>query len=680
MPSVSGGEWIGAGALGGSWNASKVVLTGGVRVDANVFAGAPADNPAIDRTFGQSNDHAPNTIGVSPRLGFKRYYKSRRGTSSTGTGISTLNYGGPQIRGGIGEFRGVLPSALLSDAIASTGLPGGTQRLLCTGAAAPVPDWQAYQNDLDDVPRTCVGGASAFADTAPSVTMFDRAYEPLHTWRATAGWTNTIFNTYFTIDGLYILARNQPGTIDLNFAGAQRFSLASEGGRPVYVDPSSIVASTGAVSPVQSRVSSAFGRVADRVSDLNGDTRQITLYAIPPLPFRVGVFTFAYTYADSRNQSRGFDQTTAGDPRRVEWADATFTPRHQFIVQGAHLFRNGTLGLTMSARAVSGYRFTPTVSGDINGDGSYNDRAFVFNPASAPDTGVAHGLRELLASGSSSARNCLQKQLGAIAGRNSCVGPWTATMNASFIIQPPIPRTDNRAHVSLNFANPLGGLDQLLHGSDRLHGWGATPFIDGSLYQVRGFDPVAQRFLYTVNSRFGSTSPATSTFRTPFRVTLDFRFDLGHSSEEQALALNLRILPPLAGTRAPADSVKKRYMTAGSNGFSDIYEIMFHYADSLALSRDQTEKMEARRIELRARADSIYSDLASYLVALPPSYDGPAAVKRITAAGDAMWKVVYAEAPFLRTLLTPGQIRILPGGVREMVIVPNYQGRFFYGF
>jgi hypothetical protein len=26
----------------------------------------------------------------------------------------------------------------------------------------------------------------------------------------------------------------------------------------------------------------------------------------------------------------------------------------------------------------------------------------------------------------------------------------------------------------------------LLHGEDKLHGWGSVPFIDGTLYQVRG--------------------------------------------------------------------------------------------------------------------------------------------------------------------------------------------------
>ena len=44
-----------------------------------------------------------------------------------------------------------------------------------------------------------------------------------------------------------------------------------------------------------------------------------------------------------------------------------------------------------------------------------------------------------------------------------------------------------------------------------------------------------------------------------------------------------------------------------------------------------------------------------------------------------MWTIIYAETPCLKELLTPGQIRLLPGALREMVTIPNYKGRFFYG-
>jgi hypothetical protein len=61
---------------------------------------------------------------------------------------------------------------------------------------------------------------------------------------------------------------------------------------------------------------------------------------------------------------------------------------------------------------------------DINGDGIVNDRAFVFDPGSTSDTSVARGMQSLLLDGPRAARDCLGSQLGRIATKNSCVGPW----------------------------------------------------------------------------------------------------------------------------------------------------------------------------------------------------------------------------------------------------------------
>ena len=677
-PDRAGGEWMGAAALGVNYNTRTVIVTGGARVDANAFSGLPASNPKLEQAFGIRNDRAPNSVAVSPRIGANWYYKSGNGLSINNTGYATLIRGGPSLRAGIGEFRNFLRSDLLSDAIGATGLPGSAQRLLCVGPASPIPDWQAYTNDPSSIPSTCLGGASVFADTAPNVTLVDPSYSPMRSWRGTAGWTNTILGNYLAIDATYSLNRSQAGVVDVNFNGAQKFALADENNRPVYVSPSSIVTSTGSSSPVESRRLTTFGRVADRVSDLRGDARQITAYVVPNIPFRFGFFTLGYTWADTRSQARGFDQSTALDPRNVEWAANGFTPRHQFLVQAARSFFSGKIALTTFTRISSGLRYTPIVGGDVNGDGWSGDRAFVFDPARVSDAALAAGLKDLMTNASSSVRNCLTSQTNTLAGRNSCVGPWFASMNASLFMAN-VPRTNNRMSATLNFSNPLGGIDQLLHGSDKLHGWGATPFMDGTLYQVRGFDAAARRYVYQVNPRFGNTSPSTSTLRSPFRITLDVRMNLGHDAQEQDVILKMRVKPALEGTRASADTLKNRYMnTLSSNAFMDIYKLMLRYADSLALSRDQSEKVQARQKLLIARADSVFGGLAGYLAKLPENYSAKDAAKHVADAATAMWDIIYAESPWIKELLTPGQIRLLPGGLREMVTVPGFKGRFFY--
>ena len=39
------------------------------------------------------------------------------------------------------------------------------------------------------------------------------------------------------------------------------------------------------------------------------------------------------------------------------------------------------MSVTAFGRFQSGNPFTPSVSGDVNGDGYNNDRAFIYNPA-----------------------------------------------------------------------------------------------------------------------------------------------------------------------------------------------------------------------------------------------------------------------------------------------------------
>ena len=110
----------------------------------------------------------------------------------------------------------------------------------------------------------------------------------------------------------------------------------------------------------------------------------------------------------------------------------------------------------------SGNPYTPIVATDINGDGYANDRAFVFNPAATADTALANGMRALLANGSGSARDCLQKQLGAIAGRASCQGPWYSTAVMTFSFNPLKVRMPQRANLTFQISNPLGAADLLL--------------------------------------------------------------------------------------------------------------------------------------------------------------------------------------------------------------------------
>jgi hypothetical protein len=663
---------VGAGALGGMWNTRKLRIIGGARVDASTFLKTPEHNPLVEQTFGVRTDHTPSDIGVSPRIGFLWFYNNRPGNSSSQTGYSQLNYSGPHLRGGIGAFRSTFAPTLISDALVSTGLDDGVRRLLCIGAEAPVPTWSAYALNSSSVPDRCADGSTTFADTARNVTLFHEDYRPAMSWRAGLGWTATIKQVYLAIDATYSLNRQQPGTIDLNFGGSQQFVLPLEDDRPVFVPVQNIDANTGVISSVASRASAQFGRVSQRVSDLESEAKQLTIYSIPFVPFSWGVWILSYTLADVRGEARGFDQTTGRDPRVVETSPLAFTSRHQFGIQAARSIRN-KVWLTTFLRLNSGTRFTPTVAGDVNGDGSGGDRAFTFDLATLPDTAIANPMQRLMSSGSTAARECLSSQQGAIAARNSCVGPWYATLQTTLFIVPAIPRTNNRARVSVSVSNPLSGIDQLLHGRDNLRGWGMVPVPDATLYQVRGFVPSENRFVYQVNPRFGATNPASSTLRAPFRLTLEVSTALGRSFAEQRLEQQLRVTPARVGTRAPADSLKARFF----RNFQDMYFILIRMSDSLALSKDQLDQIDVRRRIIREKADSIYGELGRHFASLPKNYDIKEAVKYQQAADSVIWQNNYNEQPFLSAMLTKGQIRLLPRPMFELVTNPKYRGRFF---
>src|SRR5205823_11802354 len=154
---------------------------------------------------------------------------------------------------------------------------------------------------------------------------------------------------------------------------------------------------------------------------------------------------------------------------------------------------------------------------------------------SATDSAVRAGMTQLLASAPRRIRSCLTRQSGHIAERNSCEGPWTAMTNAVMTLNPQKLGLQNRLTLTLRMANVPAGLDQLLHGSSHLQGWGQSSFADPSLLTVAGFDPVQGAYRYQVNQRFGDTRLTRTAARAPFLITLDARIQLGHLFVTQAI-------------------------------------------------------------------------------------------------------------------------------------------------
>jgi hypothetical protein len=656
-PGHSAGEYVGALSLGDSYRpADDLQVQYGLRLDGNRFDAIPGENLDVMRTFGVNNAHAPDAFYLSPRFGFSYTYGTARMIAAS-DGDARI----PRavIRGGVGVFQNVPQAGSIGSALDATGLPSGTQQLLCVGAATPTPDWTAYAANPSAAPTQCANGSAGtpFANSAPSVYLFGPHYVAPRSARGNLQWTGGVFDGRLSVmvDATWSSNLNQAGIVDLNFNPIARFALVNEGSRPVYANVSSIVPGTGALANRDALMTPNYSRVTELRSDLRSEARQLTL-SISPAKVNPSVsWSLAYVYSNIRDEQRGFSNT-AGNPLDVQWGRSSLDSRHQIVYSLGYNLAD-IIRVTWYGSLRSGSPYTPMVAGDVNGDGYLNDRAFVFNPATTGDQSLANGMAELLRTSSASARRCLQSQLGQIAARNSCDGPWTTSSVLTMTLNPVKLWRNQRVNVLFQLANPLGAADLALHGENRLQGWGQSNAPSAALYYVRGFDPMAQRFTYEINPRFGSNSLSQTTARTPVALTAIFRVDFGPTREHQVLLQQLDRGRGSTGQKLPEASFKAIYGTAG---LVNPMAVMLRSADSLQLTAVQADSLVSMNRWYSVRLDSIWTPAARYFAALPAGYDRNEAYARYKASREASVDLLVTIAPALRNLLTASQRRALP--------------------
>jgi hypothetical protein len=720
--SRTGGAVNGALYLGDVWRRSRALqLTYGARAEVSRYLDAPAYNPDVEARFGRRTDEFPNEVHVSPRLGFtwtvgdlgqggpggpggqegpRGGFGGRGGGGGGpggGFGGGPGGFGGnfPSpfiIRGGIGEFRGVAPTSLFSSAQSATGLASGEVTLTCIGAAVPTPDWASYLADAASIPTACADGTVGQPlqrNVAPGVTLISPAFEAPRSWRGSLGVSRRLLQRYnASVDASYSLGTSLYGVRDLNLDATPRFTLASEGGRPVFVPAATIVPTTGATTVAASRVEPAYGHVFDVTSALASRTTQVTA-SFGGASFRSLIWNLGYSWQRSRDQgsfssgrggfgggggggsaASGFAGTpTAGDPNVVEWASSDLERRHS-LNGSLQWMAKPWLDVTSTLRLSSGSPYTPRVSGDVNGDGARNDRAFVFDPAAVQDPAVAEGMARLLASAPSEAKACLASQLGQVAGRNSCRNGWSTAFDLQLNLRPDLGGAiQRRLQLSLTFLNTLAGVDQLLHGSNALRGWGQPNNADATLLYVRGFDAAQQRFAYQVNERFGSTAASRSTaLRQPFQIGLTARLQLGPDREREMLQGFLRGGQGGQGGRQ------------GAGGGFDVAAIVERLApnpvqpvldrkDTLQLTNPQVAALTALADTFRLKRDSLVASVqGDAAAATTTGNDMGAMFQRLQPKLQQARNDYLAAVAQVRAILRPEQWALLPEEVRNPVL------------
>lgn len=629
----------------------------GFRIDSDRLSMDAVDLRNIESAFGRQVNTAPRETVVQPMVGVTITH----GLVRTNTGATTFNSNSRHtFRFGVRKYRSMPSTAMLS--APGGGLADANPRIVeCVGDAIPRPDWNGAT--VMEGPDACLGDGSPYATAVPGVTFFARDYRQPVTWRGDAIWSLQLT----PMSAIYVAASNGLTTgfrdpVDLNFDPTPGFVLPDEANRPVFVPAADIVGTTGAMVIGGSRANPAFGRVTELQSTLRSHATSFSLgmrsrvIGLPDGPttpfvpprFAVG-FNANYTYGVFREQRSGFAATTAGNPLESTWSAAAL-PTHslQFVLS---LERYGWLRLDLSARLSSGFRYTPLVSADINGDGRAADRAFVFDPGDTRFPTLAQEMSDLLSSAPEAAVRCLRDQVGQIAAQNSCTAPWSATLGTIALTVDPLRLgLGSRGSMTLYVSNALGALDQLLHGESRLRGWGQMAIPDPTLLYVRGFDADARRFDYQVNPRFGSVRSGSVASRPPFRVSVDFRFDIGPNRESQAIQRLMAARRPDDSSRVDATRLKDAFVNPISAPYTDV-RLLLIVQDSLGLSGEQIARLTGLDERYRVSRDSIYTELAGYLA----SWTGP----YTAAAPREAWHRVVAAAARLRFTIGDQARRVL---------------------
>jgi hypothetical protein len=617
-PTREGGTVVTAASIGDSWRKTpRLQFLYGLRLEGTKYLQKPDYNPAIDAAFDRRTDFVPNALALSPSAAFQWSYGKDRMGGPTGT-----------IQGGIRQFVGSLGAPSLD----ATGLPNGLRQITCIGDAIPQPDWDLFRNDPSTIPTECVGGGgeTPFVITQPYVSVMDPDYRASRRLGTSLGWRGKLLGKQVSLNGEYSRGTNQESMVDLNLNRTPIFTLPDEDGRPVFVASNAIVASTGAIGIREARLNDEFGAVMNRQSDMHSIARQLTVGVSPGWDYTSMMkgrkvemhWNLNYVYANNLTETRGFSGSTSGNPFVSEWGPSG-QPMHSFNINMS--IGNGWGGMydfsrrrdwghvSANIRIVSGTRYTPTILGDVNGDGLSNDRAFIFDPADGSDAALASAMSSLIDSRSGDARDCLLKQLGSVAGRNSCTGPWSASLSLSY--RPNLRRFWKRGSMEITIDNPLGALDQALHGWENMRGWGQTPLPDPLLLSVRGFDAANQRFIYEVNPRFGETR--RNAFNAPFAVRVEggYYFHRRGSYERQMLDQVLG-KPDKDGNRPKIskDSIKKRiqYWVGGEN----LFQFAIQYRDTIMLVDEQLTRLIAAQRDFTMEADSMANDIAQKIIDL----------------------------------------------------------------
>jgi hypothetical protein len=474
-------------------------LSVGLRLDNTGFMTDPADDPLLTSELGLKTNNRVNTFQVQPRLQLTWDINEKQtDILRLGAGIFGSNLNNYSMVNNL-EFDGQRVIAFDRTAVSgeSLGITPNFPAYRKDPASAPgvelfdqfgVQKMATYNINSDDV-------------KVPTVYKFNLSYNRFFSDRLRAGIT--FYGTF---------ARNNYMYVDRNMADQPFFRLANEGGRGVFVPAASINPATGMTDWMQGRKSTRIGRVLELISEGKNDT-YTAVADVAWRYFRDGQINASYTWNDSRDNtsyngnvanSATMYQMVKDDPRDLStmaYSDGQF--RSKVVVYGSSpTFYGFVLGVRYTG--MGGTRYSLAVNGNINGDfvaasSARNDLAFVFDPNDpATPEHLRTGINDLLADPevAESFKTYLRDNFGRVAERNGGIngfnGTWDIRLSKRFNVY--------RKH-GLELSCDVFNLANLIDKTKGVYQSLGTV----SLYNLNGFDPVRQEYIYRINNSAGKT-------------------------------------------------------------------------------------------------------------------------------------------------------------------------------
>ncbi len=697
------GLWI-----GDEFTASKSLnFQGGFHFDAAYPGTLPDYNPTAFSLFGVRTDEIPHISFLTPRLGFSWASAKRRGMGNPSGQGGPIALGGlgnlpPEfvmamlgtpsgstapgwaVNGTIGAYGQPLDNGSVSSLIDQTGLPNTRRILTCVGDVTPIPNWS---NATAAAPTACLDGTGSqvFSSNVPSIQVYDKSFHTPVSWRANLGIDGIRLPKKWTlgINTFYNLGVNGQSLQDLNLNTTSYFTLPGEANRQVYVPTDAIVPSTGLVAPNAYRINHDYGAVRNVISDLKNYTVQAQATIAPPRAILNNKMTLSatYVYNYSQRQQRGLGGSgfgagnfvvfrdgvsfsgggggggfaIDGDPNKVAWVPGT-QPTHTLSINNR--VRLWWFNISTRLNISSGTPYTPSVSGDVNGDGLNDDLAFIPDPSKTTDPALAAQMNALLAAAPAHARECLMKQLGQVAGINSCSTQWQARIDLRLDWQPP--RSfgfGDRLRFTTQFSNASSALVRLFGLEDTPLGRGALGTdAQGQLLYVTGFDPVTRNYKYQVNQLFGQPSNyGSARHYPPFQVQVGLQYQLG-GPNRAPMATSMGFIPGPKEPPYTTNQIKAKLQQLSK----DPVQPILVRKDSIALTADQVTQLEAISKKFRAQSDSALQPVFDYIMQKGRGIDDQQLGSRLQKATPQIQKMLVAADAAARALLTPAQLRMIP--------------------